>query len=375
MTEVCSRCVMDSSAGDLSLDSNGYCRFCTDFFRHQVQQMPTSLESSEVKLREIVAEIQKSTTNRKYDCIVGLSGGVDSAWTLVQAVKLGLRPLAVHMDNGWNSDLAQSNIETLIKALGIDLFTYVIEWTEYRQLMQALFDADVIDVEMLYDHAVGAVLYRQAAKHGVRFICAGTNLATEGIAVPATWNWFKYDRRQIRWMARRVGLSRLRSFPLMGTLNYLYYQRIRRIRWISMLDIVGYDKEQATRELVHDYGFRPYPYKHYESMFTRLYQGYLLPKKFGVDKRRLHFSSLIVSGQMTRAQALSDLKLSPYSSLAEEQRDVEYFLKKMNWSQTDLANYLSRPGHPHSSYPTESRLWARSMESMQLAYRIKSRLL
>jgi hypothetical protein len=311
-----------------------------------------------VGLEQLVDRIKRAGAGKRYDCIVGVSGGVDSAWTLHKVIELGLRPLAAHMDNGWNSELAQHNIERLITCLDVDLYTHVIDWPEYRGLMQAFFDADVVDVELLYDNAMTAVNMQQAARHGVRYILTGVNQATEGMRMPPGWNWFKRDRRNIFSIWRRFGgKGSPSSFPSIGTLQYLYFAYLRGIRWVSFLDHFEFDKPAALDLLAREYGYKPYPYKHYESVFTRFYQGYLLPKKFGVDKRKLHLATMVTSGQMTREQALADLETSPYADEDELQRDIAYFKKKMGWSQADLEAYLGRPGKPHDSYGSEKRLF------------------
>jgi N-acetyl sugar amidotransferase len=304
-----------------------------------------------------VEEVKRKGRGRKYDCVVGVSGGVDSSWALVQAVDHGLRPLAVHMDNGWNSELAQNNIANLIQKLGVDLYTHVINWGEYRALMQAFFDADVIDVELLYDNAMLAVNYQQAAAHGVAHILAGTNQATEGMRMPANWNWFKYDRRNIKAVAARFGGTGLDTFPSIGTVDFIWYEFIRRIRWTSFLDYFDYNKAAAMSILQQNYSYKPYPYKHYESIFTRFYQGYLLREKFGVDKRLLHLGTLVASGQMTRDEALKGLEGIPFPSESELDTDREYFLKKMGWSRQKLDEYLQRPERSHADYGSERSLW------------------
>jgi hypothetical protein len=261
------------------------------------------------------------------------------------------------MDNGWNSELAQNNIANLVRGLGVDLHTHVIDWPEYRGLMQAFFDANVLDVELLYDNAMMAVNYRQAARHGVRYILAGSNQATEGMRMPDGWNWFKFDRRNIADLGRRFGGVRLDSFPAIGTLELIHKMYVKRIRWVAFLDYLDYRKADAMRTLELEYGYKPYPYKHYESVFTRFYQGYILPEKFGVDKRRVHLGTLVASGQMSRADAIKDLEGIAYPSLKALEEDKRYFMKKMGWTEAQLIDYIARPGKPHSAYGTEKPLW------------------
>ena len=357
---VCSRCVMDTSAIDITFDSSGVCNYCTEYLSREHRLRMSSGTSRDEAFGELVAQVKKAGRGKPYDCIMGVSGGVDSSYALVLAVKAGIRPLAVHMDNGWNSELAQSNIENLIRALNVDLYTYVIDWEEYRGLMQTFFDADVIDVELLYDNAMLAVNYRQARKIGTPYILAGTNFATEGMRMPSTWNWFKYDKKNIRNLGRKLGgIRRLKSFPAMGVADLLRYRFLHRISWVSFLDFTNYSKAEALEILQADFAYKPYPYKHYESVFTRFYQGYLLPEKFGVDKRRIHLSTLIISGEMTREEAITNLDLSPYLGADDLARDKKYFLKKMNWTEQELNDYLARSEVAHEKYGSEK--WQRDL--------------
>jgi N-acetyl sugar amidotransferase len=355
--QVCTRCVMDTSAVDISFDEQGICSYCRGFLQRSGHLFRKSPEQRQRDLDAFVAGIKQQGHGKRYDCVVGVSGGVDSSWALVQAVNLGLRPLAAHMDNGWNSELAQNNIANLVRTLNVDLYTHVIDWEEYRALMQAFFDADVIDVELLYDNAMLAVNYRLAAKHGVKAILAGSNQATEGMYTPKNWNWFKYDKRNIKALGKRFGQVRIRTFPAIGTLGFVWHELVRGIRWIPFLDYFEYNKAQALDRLQRDFGYKPYPYKHYESIFTRFYQGYILREKFGVDKRRLHLGTLVASGQLERSTALKDVEGIPYPSEKALEEDKKYFLKKMGWTADQLAAYLRRPEQSHRSYGSERALW------------------
>ena len=347
---------MDTSANDITFDEDGVCNYCTTFLERAAHVLDRSEEERRRSLEAFVRQVRRRGRGRDYDCVVGVSGGVDSSWALVLATRLGLRPLPVHMDNGWNSEIAQNNIANLVRGLGLDLHTHVIDWREYRRLMQAFFDADVLDVELLYDNAMLAVNYQQAARHGLRHILAGSNSATEGMLIPTSWNWFKRDRRNIEAIGATQGVK-LDTFPATGTLGFIWYEFVRRIRWIPFLDYFDYNKAEALDELVRNYGYKPYAYKHYESVFTRFYQGYILPNKFGVDKRRLHFATLVVSGQMTREEALRRVEGIAYPSEAELEDDKEYFIKKMGWSMDDLEAYIRRPERPHTDFPSERKLW------------------
>jgi N-acetyl sugar amidotransferase len=357
-SQECRRCVMDTHAAGISFDANGICNYCDEMMTKLVAFEPESAEVLAARLAGFAERVRRDGAGKRYDCIVGVSGGADSAYALYLAKQHGLRPLAVHMDNGWNSELAVNNIENLVRKLGVDLYTHVIEWREYRALQQAFFDADVIDVELLYDNAMAAVNYGLARRYGIKYILAGSNTSTEGMRMPSNFAWYKFDRKNILALARR-NRARVRSMPTIGVARLVWHRYIRGTQWVPFLDYIDYNKQACMDLLVKEIGYRPYPYKHYESIFTRFYQGYLLPQKFGVDKRRLHFSSLICSGQMTRAQAAELLQHSPYPDPDDLDADIDYFLKKMGWQLPDLDDYLVRPERAHDSYPSEVRLHAR----------------
>lgn len=368
----CTRCVMDTTAKNIVFDEDGVCNFCTDFLDRTKHILQEDEVTKQGRLFALIQTIKKDGQGKPYDCIVGISGGVDSSWALVKAVELGLRPLPVHMDNGWNSALAQNNILNLVQKLNLHLYTHVIDWEEYKALMQAFFDADVIDVELLYDNAMLAVCYEQARKFGVKYILAGTNMATEGMRMPDGWNWYKRDVRNIKGLAKKFGNVSIKSFPTHSTINYIFDEFVRRIRWISFLDCFNFNKFEALDFLEKNYGYKRYPFKHYESIFTRFYQGYILPKKFNVDKRLLHLGTLVASGQMSRDEALNGLRGIAYLNQQDMDADIKYFLKKMGWSQQDLDNYIDRLEVPHNYYRSEK--WFYDFLLTAMGESLKSRM-
>jgi N-acetyl sugar amidotransferase len=353
---------MDESAVDIEFDEDGVCNYCKGFLEKKERYLPVSEEERLRRLNTLVERVKEAGKGKRYDCIVGLSGGVDSSWTLVQVVRLGLRPLAVHMDNGWNTELAQNNIANLVRQLGVDLYTHVIDWAEIRGLMEAFFAADVIDIEVLADNALIAVNYQQAVKHGLKYILAGTNIATEGVDIPPRWNWHKADKRNIVGISRRFGGPRLKTFPSISTIDLIRYWIVDRIRWISFLDYLDYRKSEALKVLESEFGYKAYPYKHYENVFTRFYQGYLQPNKFGVDKRKPHLSSLIMSGEMSREEALRQASGIAYDSAKVMEADRLYFMKKMGWSEEKFEDYMRRPEKPHTAYPSEAALYEKLLK-------------
>lgn len=344
---------MDSSAPDIRFDAQGVCNFCTEYLSGHSQREALHTPA---EFERLIAEMKAAGRNGPYDCVVGLSGGVDSSYVLHLAVQNRLRPLAVHLDNGWNSELAVANINALIGKLKVDLYTHVIDWPENRDMQLSMFKAGVVDIELLMDNAMLALNYRMAVKFGLRHIVAGTNHTTEGVRMPAGWNHFKLDAANIRGIQKRFGTERIRSHPLIGTLRYAYYRYVRGIQWVSLLDYIAYDKQSAMGLLQERYGYKPYPYKHYESVFTRFYQGYILPRKFGIDKRRVHLSTLVLTGQMTREEALADLEKPPYDA-DQLQADRKLVLKKLGIDEAWLADYIAREAHAHEDYPSEKKRW------------------
>ena len=357
---------MDAHAADIGFDSAGRCNYCTSLLTKLAEYQPADPVVLKTRLHAFVEKVRTAGRGKRYDCIVGVSGGADSAYALYLACQNGLRPLAVHMDNGWNSELAVNNIENLVRKLGVDLYTHVVEWKEYKALQQAFFDADVIDVELLYDNAMLAVNYGLASRFGVKYILSGSNTTTEGMRVPRNFNWNKFDQKNIRAIARNSGIK-VSSLPTIGVLRFVWLRLVRSVQWVHFLDLVDYNKQRCIEVLVKELGYRPYPYKHYESIFTRFYQGYLLPAKFGVDKRRMHLSSLICSGQMTRGQAKELLTCSPYPDPDGLQMDIEYFLKKLGWTARQLEDYVKRPERPHNTFGSEAAIYEKLL-AMQKRY-------
>jgi N-acetyl sugar amidotransferase len=349
---VCTRCVMDTTAADIVFDERGVCNYCTAF-EAKLQAAAAKREATDARRQRLIAAVKAAGVGRDYDCVVGVSGGVDSSYVLYLTVKHGLRPLAVHLDNGWNSELATHNIANLVRRLNVDLYTHVIDWEENRDLQRSFFAANVVDIELLMDNAMYALNYQQASARDVRWILAGTNLATEGMAMPPGWNHYKFDEKNIRAIQRRFGTMPIKTHPLMSTVDYMWYEYVRRIQWVSFLDYFCYEKATALGILQRECEYKPYPYKHYESVFTRFYQGHILPRKFGYDKRRTHLAALIVTGQMTRDAALQTLKESPYPDPGQEQQDRTFVMKKLGFSEADFIKYMASPAVSHAAYGSE----------------------
>jgi N-acetyl sugar amidotransferase len=351
--QVCTRCVMDTTADDITFDKDGHCNFCNKFIENIKKHHSLPEQELAEKREALIENIKKDGKNKPYDCIVGVSGGVDSSYVLYLTKRCGLRPLAVHLDNGWNSELSVQNISNLVNKLGVDLYTHVVDWEEKRDIQLAFFAAHVIDIEMLTDSAIADLNFKQAKKYRINYILAGTNSSTEGMIMPSKWYHYKYDKKNIMSIQKKFGTKKLKTYTFLSTFDFLWNQYIVKRRWISFLDYFDYKKTEALDILVKNFDYKPYPYKHYESVFTRFYQGYILPKKFNVDKRRLHLSTLIITGQMTRDAALEILDSAPYPDPEQEKIDKEFVLKKLGFTEETFDQYINSPGIPHKYYGSE----------------------
>jgi len=353
---ICTRCIMDSTVPGIKFNDDGTCNYCTEVLDNLKKRLANKREK-EVELKRIVCEIKRKGKKKEYDCVIGLSGGIDSSYALYIVKKLGLRPLVVHLDNGWNTKTSVSNIEKLCKSLNVDLYTYVINWEEFKDLQISFFKANVVDIEMITDHAIIALLYKTAFKKKIKYIIAGTNCYTEGMRMPQGWNYLKLDSLNIKSIYKNFGSGKkLESFPLLGIVEYYKYKFFYGIKWISILDYQPYDKNEAIQILTKEIGWNAYGEKHYESIFTRFYQGYILPQKFNIDKRKIHYSMLICSGQMRRDEALKLMSQDAYGDTTLLQQDKYYVLKKLGFSEEWFENYLKSPPIPHSYYLSSKRI-------------------
>ena len=330
-------------------DSEGVCNRCREFDLAYAAQVP-SPETRDGLLRELVARIKKDGEGHEYDCVIGVSGGVDSTYTAWLVKQLGLRPLAVHMDNGWDSNLAVSNIENCLKALSIDLYTKVLDWEEFRDLQLAFLKASTPDSEIPTDHAILAAVMDKADELGVRYIIWGVNLGTEGLSIP-TWSTGHFDWKYIRSVQKRFGRTALRSFPHFSLLRLAYLRYVKGQKPVYILNYIDFRKEDAEDTIKRELGYRPYAAKHHESIYTRFFQSYILPKKFGFDKRRLHLACLVVSGQMTRDAALEELKKEVYTS-EMLRSDKQFVVKKLGITEAEFDDILSLPPKSFWDYPS-----------------------
>jgi N-acetyl sugar amidotransferase len=353
--QICSRCIMDSSDPEITFDANGVCSHC-----HSYEEMASRLPQGEERARLLAQQLERIRADgrdREYDCMIGVSGGVDSTYTALKVKELGLRPLAVHFDSGWNSELAVANIEKVVKTLDIDLLTYVVDWEEMRDLQLSFLRAGVANADIPTDHGFVAVLYKTAAQHGIRHLISGHNVATEWI-LPKAWGYGSRDLRHISAIQRQYGRLRLKRYPRMGLLyDVLYIRLVKRIRKFEILNYLPepYVKAHAMQVIRDRLGWRYYGGKHYESVFTRFFQAYYLPKRFGFDKRRAHLSSLIVSGQMTRDEALAEMAEDTYPPELLEQ-DKLYVIKKLGITEAEFDEIMVAPVRTHRDFPSNERL-------------------
>ena len=343
---------MDTSASGIEFDNSGICNLCKHH-EYKVKLAPFHRVDAPIAL---ATQIERIRSQRKgdYDSIVGLSGGVDSSYVALEAVRRGMRPLAVHFDNGWNSELAVKNIERIVKGLKLDLITFVIDWEEFRDIQRSFFKAHVIDIEMVTDHAIFAALYRLSRQHNIRHILSGTNVQTESI-MPATWQHFKFDERNLRAIHSRYGVLPIKRYPTLSVWRMACNHYFWGTRSVSILNYLPYRKDKAIQDLQSELGWRYYGGKHYESIFTKFYQAHILPVKFGVDKRRIHFSDLILNNEMTRKEALQFLNQPLYDSLQLEQ-ERSYVCKKLGFSEAEFKDYMSAPPVSHYEYPSSAHL-------------------
>lgn len=358
MTEyrICTRCIMDTSDPEIVFDENGVCNHCHQF----AARMRTAViapEHRNERLAALLAEIRAAGKGKPYDCIIGVSGGVDSTYVAYLCNQWGLRPLAIHFDNGWNSELGVANIEKTLKRLNIDLYTHVVDWEEFRDLQLSFLKASTPDSEVPTDHAISALLYGMAAKHGIKHILYGTNVVTEGV-LPLLWGYGYFDLRYIKALHRRFGTRKLKTYPMISLPKLAYHALVRGTRGVSILNYVDYDKKAAMALIEDKLGWIYYGGKHYESIYTRFFQAYILPRKFNIDKRRAHNSALVLSGQMSREHAFQAMSEPLYPDPQLEEEDRLYVAKKLEIGEEGLDAIMKAPTKNFRDYPNSFDMFA-----------------
>jgi N-acetyl sugar amidotransferase len=350
----CSITIMDNIADpDINFDDKGICNYYYDYQKEQAQNVFTGKAGKE-KLAALAQKIKEAGNGSPYDCLIGLSGGVDSTYVAFLIKELGLRPLAVHLDNGWNSELAVKNIENIITRLNIDLYTLVVNWEEFKDIQLSYLKASVVDIEVVSDHAIFATMYKLAKEKNINYIISGTNVVTEYI-MPPGWLYKKMDFTNLKDIHRQFGTRKLKTYPTFDFKKYVYYSAVLKLTPISILNYVPYNKQEIKELIKNELGWRDYGGKHYESIFTKFYQAYILPEKFKIDKRKAHLSTLICSGQITRDQALKEMEQPLYAEFDLKQ-DKEYVLKKLGLDEAAFATILETPVRKHEDFKTDTHL-------------------
>lgn len=349
----CKRCVMDTSDPYITFDEHGYCNHCSEYLLKTKQHIYQG-DVSNAALQKIVEKIKRKGKGKKYDCILGISGGIDSCYAAYICKQLGIRVLAVHMDNGWNSEAAVKNIKYVVSKLGIDYESYVLDWEEFKDLQLSFLKASVPEAETPTDIAIPAALHKIAAKYNVKYIISGGNYATEGI-LPKSWHYNAKDVTYIKAIQKQFGTKKLKKFPDFSYKKEFYYKFIRGIRIVYILNYVPFSKESAMKTLEQELDWKYYGGKHYESKYTGFLQSYILPKKFNLDYRLATFSTQICAGSMTREQALEELKKLPYNPDTVEQEKI-YWSKKFGITLDELNKILELPPKNHTDYPNDQKL-------------------
>ena len=359
----CAITVMDNIADpDISFDKDGICNYYHDYKKTEAREVLKG-ETGERELNKLVAKIKDQGKGKPYDCLIGLSGGVDSTYVAWLVKQHGLRPLAVHLDNGWNSELAVMNIENIVRKLNFDLYTLVVDWEEFKDIQLAYLKASVVDIEVVSDHAIFATMYKLAKEKKISYIVSGTNVVTEYI-MPPSWLYKKMDFANLNDIQNKFGTKKLKTYPTFDFKKYVYYSAALKLTPISILDYINYVKSDAKQIITRELSWRDYGGKHYESTFTKFYQAYILPQKFKIDKRKAHLSTLICSGQMTREEALNELS-KPLYSAEELKTDKEYVLKKFGLRETQFQEIMSLPRRNHGDFKSDTPLKEKYMSLLR----------
>lgn len=372
--KICSNCVMDTTDKKISFDEKGVCDHCNDFYENVKPNWHTD-EKGDQELQKIIDKIKKEGEDKEFDCIMGMSGGADSSYLLHVAVKkYGLRPLVFHVDGGWNSELAVNNINVMIDKLGLDLYTEVINWEEMKDFQLAYFKAGLPNLDVPQDHAFVATLYNFADKHGIKYILNGGNISTECVRNPLDWLYYGTDMLQINDIRKKFSTNPMKTYPFSNVLRHKIYLRyIKGVQVVKPLNYFPYIKEEAMRLLSEEYGWKPYPQKHFESRFTKFYEGYWLPKRFGFDTRKVQYSSLILTGQMSRDEALAKLN-QPAINKEDAKNDFEYIATKLGITIDELQGYMDMPLKSHNDYKNMQSIFnfgAKVMKALGMERSIK----
>lgn len=368
MTEyqICTNCVMDSSDPKITFNKDGVCDHCIGFEKF-VRPLWKPNSEGMLEFKKKVQQVKKKANGKEYDCIMGLSGGLDSSYLLHMAVvEFGLKPLVFHVDGGWNTNIAVSNIEKMVQKLNLELFVEVINWEEMKDFQLALFKSGTPHLDIAQDHAFFGTMFHFARKHKINTILNGGNISTEGIRNPLDWLYYGTDMSFIKDIRRKFGTNPMKTFPWSSIYYHKIYLRyFKKIEVLRPLNFMPYNKSMAIDLLSKEYGWQPYPQKHFESRFTKFYEGYWLPTRFGYDTRRVQFSSLIVTGQMSREEAIQELTLKPYNADTIH-TDIQFIADKLGISVEELNVYHKLPKKWYFNYKNEKNIFNLGAKILQL---------
>ena len=363
MIKICTRCILDTTVADIWFDDKGECKYCK-INDEMEKDHPLGPESA-IKLKEIVEQMKRDGKGKPYDCIAGTSGGRDSTYTLLKAVELGLRPLAVHFDNGWNTEISVKNIKKTCEKLNIPLYTVVADWEEFKDLQVSFLKASTPDSDIPTDYAIYSVLFSVAANEGVKYILNGHSFRTEGTS-PISWTYM--DGRYLKAVHKQFGkVKRIKSFPVLTLPMLLYYAFVKRIKDIRVLEYMDYNKKAVDKVLTEKLDWEYYGGHHHENVYTKFFQSYYLPKKFNIDKRKTELSALIRSGQIKREDALKEINSAPYQY---DPAVVEYTINKLGLTKEEFDKIMNSPNKTHDDYPNYLPL----MKTLKLPIKIATKL-
>ena len=345
-TQICKKGVWDTTVPGIQFDNNGVSNYCKLYNR--LEEAYPRGEKGSKEWNGIVEAIKKEGKNKRYDCVIGVSGGTDSSYLLYLAREQGLNPLAANLDNGWNSDISVKNIKKVTSALDIDLETYVIDYKEINDLLKAYMHASLPWIDIPSDLAIKAILYKIASKIGVRYILRGNDFRSEGTQ-PREWTYG--DGRQLRYIHRKFGTVKLKTFPNYTLSSLIYFGLIKKIKSIYPYYYINYNKKTAQDFLENEFGWEYYGGHHYENIFTKFAIQYWLFEKFHIDKRKITFSAQILSGMKDRNEALEELKVPPYDKAAVE-NEIQYILKKLDLSSDEFTTMMMSENKSYTDYPS-----------------------
>lgn len=375
VNQICTNCVMDMSDPNIIFDENGVCDHCQDF-RERLKPNWDANDLGRRKLENIIKQIMAEGRGKEFDCLLGISGGLDSSYMLHLAVKeFGLRPLVFHVDGGWNSELAVHNINVLINKLRVELYTEVINWEEMRDFQLAFFKAGVPHIDIPQDHAFIATLYQFAEKHRIKNILNGGNFSTECVQYPLLWLYYGTDMVHIKDVISKFGTIKMETYPFSPIFRHKVYLRyFKGVKVIKPLNYIPYIKNNAINLLEKEYGWKNYSQKHFESRFTKFFEGYWLPERFGFDTRKVQFSSLILTGQMTRDEALEKLRNPAYDP-ATIKDEFDYIATKLGISPDELRHYFTMPKKYYWDYKNHQHIFRLGARLLHLtgAEKVKKR--